>query len=107
MIIARIISLLLFFLKEVVLANLQIARLVFWNPLKIKPAFIEVPLDIKSDYGIFFLSSMITLTPGTLSIEVSKEKTILFVHVTHAEDPEAVVRSIKNGFERRLREVGC
>lgn len=107
MIVIRIVLLFFYFLKEVVIANLQIAQLIFWNPKSIKPALIKVPLDVQTDRGIFLLSSMITLTPGTLSIEVTDDRKSLFVHVTHTDDPESVVQSIKAGFEKKLLEVGC
>ncbi len=107
MILIRIVSLFFYFLKEVVVANLQIAVLVLFRPKSLRPALIKVPLDLSSDRGIFLLSSMITLTPGTLSLETSQDRKFLFVHVTHTENPQGVVQSIKDGFERRLREVGC
>jgi len=100
-------SLLIYFLKEVLVANLQIAQLVLWKPSRVQPALIKVPLDVKTDRGIFLLSSMITLTPGTLSLEVSRDRRYLYVHVTHTTDPEGVVASIKSGFEKKLLEVGC
>lgn len=107
MILIRAVLLFFFFLKEVVLANLQIAQLVLWKPSRVRPAIIKVPLDIKTDRGIFLLSSMITLTPGTLSLDVSEDRQFLYVHVTHTTNPNEVVASIKQGFERKLMEVGC
>ncbi len=107
MILFRIVNLILFFLKEVVLANLQVAQLIFKSPKNIKPAIIKVPLDIQSDRGIFLLSSMITLTPGTLSLEVSRDRKYLFVHVTHTDNPSQTVEDIKRGFEKKLLGVGC
>lgn len=107
MILIRAILIFFFFLKEVVLANLQIAQFVLWKPSRIRPAIIKVPLDIKTDRGIFLLSSMVTLTPGTLSLDVSEDRKFLYVHVTHTVNPSEVIESIKRGFEKRLMEVGC
>lgn len=107
MILIRVALLFFYFLKEVVLANLQIARFVLWKPSRIQPAIIKVPLDIKTDRGIFLLSSMITLTPGTLSLDVSEDRKFLYVHVTHTMNPSEVVASIKQGFEKKLMEAGC
>lgn len=103
----RIFLLILFFLKEVLVANLQIALLLLKDPLLVRPALIRIPLDIKSDRGLFILSSMVTLTPGTLSLNISSDRKFLYVHVTHTEAPDEVVRSIKQNFERKLMEVGC
>lgn len=107
MIILKALLLFFYFLKEVLLANLQIAKLVLWGAHEIEPALIQVPLDIKTDRGIFLLSSMITLTPGTLSIDVSEDRKYLYVHVTHTTNPAEVVESIKQGFEKKLMEIGC
>jgi multicomponent Na+:H+ antiporter subunit E len=94
-----------FFLVEVVVANLQVARLVFVSNEKIDPAIVKLPLRVESDLEIFLLTSMITLTPGTLSLSVTDDRKELFVHVIHAPDPAAVVRSIQDGFERRILGV--
>jgi len=107
MIFIRAVLLFGIFIKEVFLANLQIAQLVLWKPSRVQPALIKIPLDIKSDRGIFILSSMITLTPGTLSLEVSADHKFLYVHVTHTRNPSGVVASIKNTFEKKLMELGC
>ena len=107
MILIRTVLLFCFFIKKVILANLQIAQFVLWKPSRIQPALIKIPLDIKSDRGIFLLTSMITLTPGTLSLEVSEDRQFLYVHVTHTTNPDRVIKSIKQGFEKRLMEVGC
>lgn len=107
MMLIRIVLLIGYFLKEVVVANLQIAKLVFAKPENIHPAIIKIPLDIKTDRGLFLLSSMITLTPGTLSLEISSDKKNLYVHVTHTANSAEVVAQIKNGFEKKLLEVGC
>lgn len=107
MILLKSVFLFFYFLKEVVLANVQIAQLVLWRPSRIQPALIKVPLEIQTDRGLFLLASMITLTPGTLSLDVSEDRKFLYVHVTHTEDPERVITGIKHGFERKLMEVGC
>lgn len=107
MILIRIILLIGYFLKEVVVANLQIAQLIFTKTEKLQPAIVKIPLELKTDRGLFLLSSMITLTPGTLSLEVSADRQSLYVHVTHTTDPEGVVQQIKNGFEKKLLGVGC
>ncbi len=107
MILVRGFLLFCFFIKEVIKANLQIAQLILWKPSRVQPALIKVPLDIKTDRGIFLLSSMITLTPGTLTLDVSEDRRYLYVHVTHTMNPEEVISGIKQGFEKKLMGVGC
>jgi multicomponent Na+:H+ antiporter subunit E len=102
MIFWRWLELFLFFLKEVVLANIQVAQLLFRGAEQVKPALIEVPLRISSSRDIYLLSSMITLTPGTLSVEVNEDRNSLLVHVINTEDANEVLKSIQIGFEDRL-----
>ncbi len=96
----------LYFLRELVVANVKMAYYTL-SPLRsLKPAILGVPLrDDLTDVEIMVLTSMITLTPGTLSLDVSADRKILFVHFMHVEDADAVVREVKDGFERRLLEV--
>jgi len=64
-----------------------------------------VPLTVQSDAGITLLSNLITLTPGTLTLEVAKDRSQLFVHVMNVGDVAAFRRSIQTGFERRILEL--
>jgi multicomponent K+:H+ antiporter subunit E len=74
-------------------------------PGRLRPAFIEVPLDIDQPLAIALLGSIVTMTPGTVSSEVSEDRRRLLVHVLDAPDPDAVVRQIKSRYERRLKEI--
>lgn len=96
---------LLFFLRELVVANLQVARLILLPNRRLRPALIKVPLKLRSDWGIFCLSNMITLTPGTLTVEVKADKSALIVHVLDCPDADLARRSIKQGFESRLLRI--
>jgi multicomponent Na+:H+ antiporter subunit E len=91
-----------YFLIQLVLANVQVALLLFKPNRLIKPAIVAVPLPEISDFALYCLSSMITLTPGTLSLEVSADRKKLFVHVIHTESPSETVRDICNGFLARV-----
>ncbi len=73
--------------------------------LNMTPGIIMVPLEVKSDIAITVLANMISLTPGTLSIDVSNDKKVLFVHAMYIKDREKFIKSIKEGFERRILEV--
>lgn len=91
-----------YFLIQLVLANVQVALLLFKPNRLIKPAIVAVPLDEISDFALYCLSSMITLTPGTLSLEVSRDRKKLFVHVIHTDSPSQTVRDICEGFLARV-----
>jgi multicomponent Na+:H+ antiporter subunit E len=103
----RILSLALLFLWELIVSTLQVARLVIQPNVRsqLQPAIVAVPLRVKSDWEITVLANLITLTPGTLSIDVSDDRSILHVHVLTAKDHEAVIRGIVNGFETKVMEV--
>ena len=93
-------------LWDIVVANLQVAWIVISVPnAKLKPAWIVVPLELKSPEAITVLAGTITLTPGTVSADLSSEGNSLLVHVLHTDDPDAVRDDIKTRYERRLLEI--
>jgi len=97
-------SFILFFLKELWISNFRVARDVLRRHPRFNPAFVAVPLDIKSDFGIMILANTITLTPGTLSVDVSADKGVLFIHTMYMDtDKETFCRDIKTQFESRVR----
>jgi multicomponent Na+:H+ antiporter subunit E len=95
----------LYFFKELVKANLEVAYEVITPRLNMKPGIIAVPLTAQSDFEITLLANMITLTPGTLSVDVSDDKKVLYVHAMYIHDKEAFIAGIKDGFERRILEL--
>jgi len=94
-----------FFLKEVVVANIVVVRQVLAPTLNIKPGIIALPLDVKTDVQITLLASMISLTPGTLSMDVSEDRRFLFVHIFNIDDKDEIIRTIKGTFEKGILEV--
>lgn len=91
---------------DIIVANLEVAWIVLTVPnSKLKPAWIVVPLDVKQPEAITILAGTITLTPGTVSADLSTEGHSLLVHVLHTEDPDGVRDEIKERYERRLLEI--
>lgn len=101
----RIIMLALSFLCELALSAWRVLRIVIRPKLDLNPGIIAVPLTVTHDYEITLLANMITLTPGTLSMDVSEDRKTLFVHCIDVPDPEITVRDIKEGFERQIMEA--
>ncbi|HCE00333.1 MAG TPA: Na+/H+ antiporter subunit E [Armatimonadetes bacterium] len=103
----RTVSFVLFFLLELVLANLEVALQVLRGPKRLRPAIVRVPIDLPSDAQITLLSTFLTLTPGTMVLDVSEDRRHIFVHTMHlpAAGAEELRRSIREGFERRVREL--
>lgn len=91
---------------DIIIANIQVAWIVLTVPnAKLKPAWIVVPLELKQPEAITLLAGTITLTPGTVSADLSDEGHSLLVHVLHTDDPDAVRDEIKERYERRLLEI--
>jgi multicomponent Na+:H+ antiporter subunit E len=70
-----------------------------------RPGVIAIPLDAQTDIEITVLANLISLTPGTLSLDVSADRQTLYIHTMYLDDPEAARRGIKRGFERRVLAV--
>ncbi len=91
---------------DILVANVQVAWIVLTVPnSKLKPAWIVVPLELRQPEAITVLAGTITLTPGTVTADLSDEGHSLLVHVLHTDDPDAVRDEIKARYERRLLEI--
>jgi multicomponent Na+:H+ antiporter subunit E len=101
----KALGLLLYFLKEILLSNAAVARSLLSPVSSLSPGIVAVPLDVKSDAGITVLANLITVTPGSLCIDVSPDRRTLYIHALHVEDPDAFRREVKEGFEKRVKEV--
>lgn len=97
----------LFFLKELFIANLKIAYDIITPHYRMQPTLLALPLNAKTDLEISLLANIISLTPGTLSIDISEDRSVLYVHTLYVKhgDVEQLKRSIKDGFERRILEL--
>ena len=103
----RIIRLLALFLYELMASAVRVALVVIRPDLKavVRPAIVAVPLSVTSDAEITLLANLITLTPGTLSIDVSPDRKHLYVHALTMDDREALIADIVNGFEKQVKAV--
>ncbi|TAU82759.1 Na+/H+ antiporter subunit E [Rhizobium leguminosarum] len=98
-------SLAALFLKELSLSAWKVTVTVLSPDMKLKPGIFAFPLTVTSDFEITLLANLITLTPGTLSVDVSTDRRTLYVHALDCSDPEATRRDIANGFERKIMEA--
>ena len=91
---------------DILVANVQVAWIVLTVPnAKLKPAWIVVPLELRQPEAITVLAGTITLTPGTVSADLSDEGHSLLVHVLHTDDPDTVRDEIITRYQRRLKEI--
>lgn len=92
-------------LYDILVANINVARLILAGRKQVRPAFVTVPLALRSDLGISLLANTISLTPGTVSAWLSPDRTRLVVHGLRVDDPDALVAEIKRRYEAPLKEV--
>lgn len=101
----RVISLFVLFVYELILSAWRVATLVLSPRMDLKPGIFAYPLKVDRDFEITLLANLITLTPGTLSVDVSDDRRTLYVHAIDASDPEQARRDIAEGFERKIMEA--
>ncbi|MEX0884552.1 MAG: Na+/H+ antiporter subunit E [Cyclobacteriaceae bacterium] len=101
----KLIYFIFYFIYELIKANLQVAYDVVTPRFYMKPGIIQIPLTAKSDLEITLLANLISLTPGTLSLDVSNDREVLYVHAMYVSDKNEFIQSIKNGFEKKLLEI--
>lgn len=94
-----------FLLWAFLIANLKMAMDVMRPVSHLKPGIVKIPLDVTNEYELLLLSTLINLTPGTISLDVSNDRKTLYLHVMHIEDADAVRTEIKQNFERRVLDV--
>jgi multicomponent Na+:H+ antiporter subunit E len=101
----KILSLALLFLRELIVSAIRVSLLALRPRLRLHPAIVSYPLSVSSDLEITVLANLITLTPGTLSINVSDDRKTLAIHCIDAESGEAAIDEISGGFESRILEA--
>jgi len=101
----KVVSFTLFFVVDLIQANVRMALTVLSPRLRPRPAVVAIPLDVRSDAAISLLANLITLTPGTLYLDVSADRRVMYVHTIHVDDLERFRQEIKSGFERRVKEL--
>lgn len=94
-----------YYLMAVIAANLRIAIDVLTPGLKVKPGFLRVPLETQTDMEVLALSNFVTMTPGTLSLDVSRDGKFLYVHAIYLDDVEKTREAIGKNLQARVLEV--
>ena len=101
----KCIKLILMFLVELLKADVNVLKLMFKKDLDVNPVIFEYPLEVKKDWQITLLANMITLTPGTLTVNVSHDNKVLHIHCLDTDDIPGEIEGIKNSFEKAILEV--
>lgn len=101
----RTISLMVFFIYELIVSSARVVWDVVTPTQLSKPGIIAMPLDAKGEGEILLVTNLISLTPGTLSLDVSPDGKTLYVHAMFLDDPDDLRRELKQGMERRVIEA--
>lgn len=100
-----IMKLLLLFMRELVKSNIIVVRDILRPKLNIQPCIFALPITVKKDWEITILANLITLTPGTLVMDISDDNSILYIHAMNVNDVDEAIDDIKNTFEKAIMEV--
>ncbi|WP_078428875.1 Na+/H+ antiporter subunit E [Alkalihalobacterium alkalinitrilicum] len=103
--VVAVIKLILLFSKELILANWDVIKIVLSPKMDIQPGIIAVPTKLKTEWELTLLASLISLTPGTLSMDFSDDNKILYIHSIHVPDKDEMIKQIHNTFEKAIMEV--
>lgn len=95
----------LIFIRELILSNIDIVKLVYAQNPDFEPGIFAMPIEVKKNWEITLLANLITLTPGTLSVAISDDQSQIFIHAMHIEDIDESINDIKNTFEKAILEV--
>jgi multicomponent Na+:H+ antiporter subunit E len=98
-------ALALLFVRDLILSAPRVAAVVIRPRLDLRPALVAFPLTVTSDVEITLLANLITLTPGTLSVDVSPDRRHLLIHAIDVRDREGLIRSIREGLEAKVMEA--
>ncbi len=99
---AQFVGFMIYFFVELVHSSLRVLHDIVTPKLHMKPGVIAIPLDAETDLEITLLANIISLTPGTLSLDVSPDRKTLYIHAMFVDDPDALRAEIKDGLEHRL-----
>jgi len=92
-------------LYDILVANVAVARLILGRQESLQPAFVVMPLALRSELAISLLANTISLTPGTVSAFLSADRRCLVVHSLHTTDPEELLATMRERYETPLKEI--
>ncbi len=98
-------KLIVMFLYELIISSIQVVWDVLTPTHKARPGIISMPLDAMTEMEVLLVTNLITLTPGTLSLDVTEDCNTLYIHAMFADDPDAIRKQLKDGMERWVLEA--
>jgi Multisubunit Na+/H+ antiporter, MnhE subunit len=101
----RVIRLVIFFIQELVISSVRVAWDVITPTDLSRPKVIRMPLDVESELEVFLVANLISLTPGTLTLDVDEVNRQLIIHAMFADDEDALIKELKDGMEYQVKHV--
>jgi len=101
----KLVSYIAVLLWDIILANLTVARLILGPTARLRPAFIRLPLELRNEFAVVVLANTLSLTPGTVSADLSPDRSTLLIHFLDVDDPQQAVARIKQRYEKPLQEI--
>lgn len=101
----RLILFLFYYLKELVVSSLYVAYDILTPKDLMRPGIVEVPVDLKSDIAIIALANLISMTPGSLTVDMTPDRKKIYIHAMYLYDKEKFIHKIKNELEDRIRLI--
>ncbi len=92
-------------LRDILLANLMVAWLILRPSSRRRPAFVSMSLELDNEFTIEILAGVVSLAPGSTSVDISTDRRTLLIHTLDVEDPDALVAQIRERYERRIKEI--
>lgn len=92
-------------ITDIVVANLHVARLILGPAARLRPAFVRMPIELRDEFAITLLASTVSLTPGTVSADISADRRSLLIHALDLDDADALIAQIKRRYETPLKEI--
>ena len=103
--VVSVVKLLLIFIRELLIANLDVFKAILRPKLELKPGIFSYETSLKKDWQITLLANMITLTPGTLVMDISPDNQTLYIHALNVGEIDEMTAGIRDSFERIIKEV--
>ncbi|MBN2364968.1 MAG: hypothetical protein EH225_02405 [Calditrichaeota bacterium] len=103
--IVKIISFVFFYIWEVILSNFRVAYDILTPRHRMNPGIIALPLEEHTDLELMAIFNLITMTPGTLSLEISPDRKFLYIHAMYVKNPDVLRNELKNKIEKRILEI--
>ncbi len=101
----RLILFILYYLKELVLSSLYVAWDIITPKDLMRPGFVEVPIDLKNETAIIALANLISMTPGSLTVDMTPDKKKIYIHAMYLYDKELFIKKIKGELENKIRLI--